>query len=148
MKGWDVKWSVATLSSCCSYDNWAFPSGSVMIDRTEEDGCLRKVEECQVDEGQATVVRTLTKLCCNQEKAVQWFHFKEAATGNLLDFEDGHLKISARNVSRSSQMWRLEGGKMFNKKEAMSRWRWFKGTMTIITTCRWLGLSVKSRIKQ
>ena len=89
-----------------------------MVDRTEEDGCLRKVEECQVEEGQATVVRTLTKLCCNQEKAVQWFHFKEAATGNLLDFEDGNLKISARNVSRSSQMWRLEGGKMFNKKEA------------------------------
>ena len=84
------------------------------------------MEECQVEDGQATVVRTLTKLCCNKKKAVQWFHFKEAATGNLLDFEDGNLKISARNVSRSSQMWRLEGGKMIMEGNVVGKENKFK----------------------
>ena len=103
-----------------------------MVDRLEEDGCLKRVEECQLEGGQATVVRTLTKLCCNKERVVQWFHFKEAATGKLLDFDDGRIKISSRNVSRSEQMWRIEKGRMLNKHEPNKVLGFKEGVITMV----------------
>ena len=105
-----------------------------MVERLEEEGCLKRVEECQMGEGQATVVRTLTKLCCNKERVVQWFHFKEAATGNLLDFEDGRIKISARNVSRSEQMWRIQDGRLLNKHEPNKVLGMKEGVLTMVNT--------------
>ena len=105
-----------------------------MVERLEEEGCLKRVEECQMEEGQATVVRTLTKLCCNKERNVQWFHFKEAATGNLLDFEEGRIKILTRNVSRSEQMWRIEDGRLLNKHEPNKVLGLKEGVLTMVNT--------------
>ena len=105
-----------------------------MVETLEDDGCLKRVEECKMESGQATVVRTLTKMCCNKEKAVQWFHFKEAATGNLLDFEAGRIKISARNVSRSEQMWRIEDGRLLNKHEPNTVLGLREGMLTMVKT--------------
>ena len=105
-----------------------------MVETLEDDGCLKRVEECKMESGQATVVRTLTKMCCNKEKAVQWFHFKEAATGNLLDFDNGRIKISARNGSRREQMWRIEDGRMLNKHEPSKVLGLKEGAITLVDT--------------
>ena len=105
-----------------------------MVETLEDSGCLKRVEECKMESGQATVVRTLTKMCCNKEKAVQWFHFKEAATGNLLDFEDGRIKISARNGTRREQMWRIEDGRMLNKHEPSKVLGLKEGAITLVDT--------------
>ena len=120
VRGWDVRWEAETLPSCCSKGSTAFPDGTMMVNNMEDAGCLRRQEECVVEDGRAMVVRTLTKLCCGpgegQKEFVQWFHFKETVSGRLLDLVDGSLHLAEREGKRDRQKWRIKDERLLNKE--------------------------------
>ena len=130
-----MRWEAETLPSCCSKGSTAFPDGTMMVDDMEDAGCLRRQEECVVEDGKAMVVRTLTKLCSGPEEGqkefVQWFHFQETASGMLLDLVDGSLHLAEREWKRDQQKLRIKDKRLL-KKEIPNKAVGMKGNALVL----------------
>ena len=92
-----------------------------MTDEVEENGCQRRQEECLVEEGRATVIRTLTQLCCGSTEETstevpslmedEAYFIVHSGTGLGLSFKKGIVGLNELK-RKDSEKWVLENSRL------------------------------------